>query len=317
MSEQNKPSWEQETIQKVLLETIKEQRRARRWRIFFRLVVIIVIVIGVWQALGNSDELDEGKKGPQVAVVDFNGVISDETQNYKTVIKGVTAALKDKKTVAVIIRANSPGGSPVYSDIMNTELTRLRKLYPNKPIDIVVEEVCASGCYYASAAANKIYANPSSIVGSIGVIYTGFGATEAMKKLGVDSRLLISGKNKAMGYPFLPENKEQTAMQQQMLDEVHQLFIDAVKRGRGAKLVNDPDLFSGRYWIGQDALKLGLIDGYGSVASVARDQYKSENLVDFTPAQDPLDKLTKKLGVTMVDSAKQAVIGSGLSGNMN
>lgn len=317
MSEQNKPSWEQETIQKVLLETIKEQRRARRWRIFFRLVVIIVIVIGVWQALGNSDELDEGKKGPQVAVVDFNGVISDETQNYKTVIKGVTAALKDKKTVAVIIRANSPGGSPVYSDIMNTELTRLRKLYPNKPIDIVVEEVCASGCYYASAAANKIYANPSSIVGSIGVIYTGFGATEAMKKLGVDSRLLISGKNKAMGYPFLPENKEQTAMQQQMLDEVHQLFIDAVKRGRGAKLANDPDLFSGRYWIGQDALKLGLIDGYGSVASVARDQYKSENLVDFTPAQDPLDKLTKKLGVTMVDSAKQAVIGSGLSGNMN
>lgn len=317
MSEQNKPSWEQETIQKVLLETIKEQRRARRWRIFFRLVVIIVIVIGVWQALGNSNELDEGKKGPQVAVVDFNGVISDETQNYKTVIKGVTAALKDKKTVAVIIRANSPGGSPVYSDILNTELTRLRKLYPNKPIDIVVEEVCASGCYYASAAANKIYANPSSIVGSIGVIYTGFGATEAMKKLGVDSRLLISGKNKAMGYPFLPENKEQTAMQQQMLDEVHQLFIDAVKRGRGAKLVNDPDLFSGRYWIGQDALKLGLIDGYGSVASVARDQYKSENLVDFTPAQDPLDKLTKKLGVTMVDSAKQAVIGSGLSGNMN
>lgn len=317
MSEQNKPSWEQETIQKVLLETIKEQRRARRWRIFFRLVVILVIVIGVWQALGNSDELDEGKKGPQVAVVDFNGVISDETQNYKTVIKGVTAALKDKKTVAVIIRANSPGGSPVYSDILNTELTRLRKLYPNKPIDVVVEEVCASGCYYASAAANKIYANPSSIVGSIGVIYTGFGATEAMKKLGVDSRLLISGKNKAMGYPFLPENKEQTAMQQQMLDEVHQLFIDAVKRGRGAKLANDPDLFSGRYWIGQDALKLGLIDGYGSVASVARDQYKSENLVDFTPAQDPLDKLTKKLGVTMVDSAKQAVIGSGLSGNMN
>lgn len=317
MNEQNKPSWEQETIQKVLLETIKEQRRARRWRIFFRLVVIIVIVIGVWQALGNSDELDESKKGPQVAVVDFNGVISDETQNYKTVIKGVTAALKDKKTVAVIIRANSPGGSPVYSDILNTELTRLRKLYPNKPVDVVVEEVCASGCYYASAAANKIYANPSSIVGSIGVIYTGFGATEAMKKLGVDSRLLISGKNKAMGYPFLPENKEQTAMQQQMLDEVHQLFIDAVKRGRGAKLANDPDLFSGRYWIGQDALKLGLIDGYGSVASVARDQYKSENLVDFTPAQDPLDKLTKKLGVTMVDSAKQAVIGSGLSGNMN
>lgn len=310
-------SWEQETIQKVLLETIKEQKLARRWRIFFRFVVIGAIGIGLWSVMGGQDDLEDGKSGPQVAVVDFKGVISDDSQNYKTVITGVTAALKDKKTVAVIIRANSPGGSPVYSDILNNEITRLRKLYPSKPIDFVVEEVCASGCYYAAAAADNIYANPSSIVGSIGVIYTGFGATEAMKKIGVDSRLLIAGKNKAMGYPFLPENKEQTKIQQSMLDEIHQLFINAVKLGRGKKLANDPDLFSGRYWIGEDALKLGLIDGYGSVESIARDHFKSENLVDFTPAQDPFDKISKKLGVTMVDSAKQAVINSGFTGNIN
>ena len=302
-------NWEQETIQKVLLETIKEQRRARRWRVFFRLVVLVLIGWAVYANYG-SDVEDSEKTGPQVAVVDFKGVIDGDNKNYATVIKGITEALKDKKTVAVLIRANSPGGSPVYSDILNNELTRLRKLYPNKPIDFVIEEVCASGCYYAAAAADKIYAAPASIVGSIGVIYSGFGATEAIKKLGIDSRLLISGRNKAMGYPFLPENKEQTVMQQAMLDEIHQQFIDAVKRGRGTKLSKDPDLFSGRYWIGQDAQKLGLIDGFGTVDSIARDQFKSENVVDFTPSQDALDKISKKLGVGLVDSAKQSLMSS-------
>lgn len=309
-------NWEQETIQKVLLETIKEQRRGRRWRIFFRLVVV-ALIIWAFVAMKSSDSTGDEKTGPQVAVVDFKGVIDGDNQNYANVIEGVTNALKDKKTVAVLIRANSPGGSPVYSDILFNELNRLKKLYPSKPIDFVVEEVCASGCYYAAAAANQIYASPASIVGSIGVLYTGFGVTEAMKKVGVDSRLLISGKNKAMGFPFTPENKEQSAMQQQMLDEVHQQFIDAVKLGRGKKLANDPDLFSGRYWLGQDATKLGLIDGYGTVASVARDQFKSENIVDFTPAQDTLDKLSKKFGVGLVDSARQAVLSSGFSGSMN
>mgnify|MGYP003396812408 FL=1 len=310
-------SWEQQTIEKVLLETVKEQRRARRWRIFFRLVFIAIIGSAIFFA-NMKDEVGDTDKGAQVAVINFVGVISDDTQNYKQVIDGLHKALKDKATVGVIIRANSPGGSPVYSDILNNEITRMRQLYPNKPIVFVIDEVCASGCYYAAAAAESIYANPSSIVGSIGVIYTGFGATDAMKKLGVDSRLLISGKNKAMGYPFVPENAQQTVMQQQMLDEIHQLFINAVKQGRGNKLMeSNPDLFSGRYWIGQDAVKLGLIDGFGSVASVAREQFNSENLVDFTPAEDPLDKVAKKLGVSMVDSAKNAVIEKQFVGNIN
>ena len=310
-------SWEQQTIEKVLLETVKEQRRARRWRIFFRLVFIAIIGSAIFFA-NMKDEVGDTDKGPQVAVINFVGVISDDTQNYKQVIDGLHKALKDKATVGVIIRANSPGGSPVYSDILNNEITRMRQLYPNKPIVFVIDEVCASGCYYAAAAAESIYATPSSIVGSIGVIYTGFGATDAMKKLGVDSRLLISGKNKAMGYPFVPENAQQTVMQQQMLDEIHQLFINAVKQGRGNKLMeSNPDLFSGRYWIGQDAVKLGLIDGFGSVASVAREQFNSENLVDFTPAEDPLDKVAKKLGVSMVDSAKNAVIEKQFVGNIN
>ncbi|MEN9946576.1 MAG: hypothetical protein RLZZ293_962 [Pseudomonadota bacterium] len=310
-------NWEQATIEKILLETIKEQRRARRWKIFFRIILLIILFGLIIIFIRKEKQPQDQKTGPQIAVVDLKGVIDGENKNYNTLIDGLTAALNDKKTVAVLIRANSPGGSPVYSDLMNNELTRLRKQYPNIPIDVVIEEVCASGCYYTAVAANKIYAAPASIVGSIGVIYSGFGATEAMKKLGIDSRLLISGKNKAMGYPFIPANATQNQMQQQMLDEIHQQFIDAVKRGRGNKLANDPDLFSGRYWIGADAKKLGLIDGIASVQSIARDVYKSDNLVDFTPSQDPLDKLAKKLGVGLADSTRQAVLNSGLTGAIN
>lgn len=308
-------SWEQETIQKVLLETIQEQRRARRWRIFFRLILVGLVA---WVIYTNTGEtLSPSKTGPQVAVVEFKGVIDADTRNYANVIQGVTNALKDKRTVAVLIRANSPGGSPVYSDILYNELNRLRKIYPKVPIDVVIEEVCASGCYYAAAAATHIYASPASIVGSIGVIYTGFGATEAIKKLGIDSRLLISGRNKAMGYPLLPESTEQTVMQQQMLDEVHMQFMQAVKQGRGKKLAPDPDLFSGRYWIGQDAQKLGLIDGYGTVAGIARDQFKSDNLVDFSPDQDAVDRIFRKFGMDLVNSAKQAVLSPGFNGWLN
>ena len=156
-------SWEQQTIEKVLLETVKEQRRARRWRIFFRLVFIAIIGSAIFFA-NMKDEVGDTDKGPQVAVINFVGVISDDTQNYKQVIDGLHKALKDKATVGVIIRANSPGGSPVYSDILNNEITRMRQLYPNKPIVFVIDEVCASGCYYAAAAAESVYANPSSIV---------------------------------------------------------------------------------------------------------------------------------------------------------
>lgn len=297
---------EQKVLETLVLESIKEQRRARRWKIFFRIIWLIIIATGIF-FLCNGKEKVEKKSGKQIAVVSLHGVINDENKTYENLSKGLEDALKDKDTIAVIIRANSPGGSPVYSNMAYNEILRLRKKYPNKPIDVVVEEVCASGCYYIASAADKIYANPSSIVGSIGVIYTGFGLTGLMDKIGVDSRLVISGRNKAMGYPFIPPNKEQESMQQAMMDQIHQQFITAVKNGRGKRLSDDPDLFSGRYWIGEDSVKLGLIDGFQSVDGLARDQYKSENIVDFTPEQDPLDKISKKLGVGLVDSAKQAV----------
>ena len=307
--------FEQTVIEKMLFETIKEQRRSRRWKIFFRIIWLIIIA-GILIAVFSKKCIESKKPGGQIAVVKLTGVISDENKTYEHLRDGLKDALEDEKTIAVIIEANSPGGSPVYSDMGYNEILRLRKLYPHKPINVVVDEVCASGCYYIASAADKIYANPASIVGSIGVIYTGFGLTGLMDKIGVDSRLIISGRNKAMGYPFIPENYEQKAMQQDMMDKIHQQFIEAVKNGRGARLHNDSDLFSGRYWIGADAIQIGLIDGFASVDSLARDQYKSQNLVDFTPEEDPVDRITKKLGVGMVDSAKQAV-SLGSLGNIN
>lgn len=298
--------WEKSTLEKVLLETIKEQRRARRWKLFFRLIWLVIIGIILFNIFGGKEKLS-AEDGKHVAVVDLKGIIGDEAKTYDTLVDGLNDALENKDTIGVIIRANSPGGSPVYSNMIYNEIVRLQKKYPKIPIDVVIEEVCASGCYYIAAAADKIYANPSSIVGSIGVIYTGFGLTNLMEKVGVDSRLLISGKNKAMGYPFIPANKEQNQMQQQMLDKIHLQFINAVKTGRKNKLGNDPSLFSGRYWIGEDAVEIGLIDGFASVDSLARDKFKTDNIIDYTPDQDTLDRVAKKLGVGMVDSAKQAV----------
>lgn len=300
-------NWEKSVLEKVLLETVIEQRRNRRWRIFFRLIWLAIILAILYYTF-VPEKPSFIKDGKHVAVVNLTGVIGDENKTYKTLADGLKDALKDDKTIAVIIKANSPGGSPVYSDMTYNEIRRLKKLYPKKPIDTVVEEVCASGCYYITSASDKIYASPASIVGSIGVIYTGFGLTGLMQKVGVDSRLLISGKNKAMGYPFIAANKQQEVMQQQMLDEIHTQFINAVKQGRGKKLVlSNADLFSGRFWIGEDALKLGLIDGFATVDSLARDKYKTDNIVDFTPEQDPVDRIAKKLGVGLSDWVHQTV----------
>lgn len=299
-------SWEAATLEKVLLETVREQRCSRRWKVFFRLIWLVIIGVVLFNVFGGKSKLS-AEKGKHVAIINLKGVIDDENKTYDTIIDGLTDALEDNSTLGVIIRANSPGGSPVYSNMIYNEILRLRKLHPKKPVDVVIEEVCASGCYYIAAAADKIYANPSSIIGSIGVIYTGFGLNTVMDKIGVDNRLLISGRNKAMGYPFNPPNSEQNAMQQQMLDKIHLQFINAVKNGRGSRLGNDPDLFSGRYWIGEDAKPLGLIDGFANIDSLAREVFKTDNLVDYTPDSDPIDKIARKLGVGLIDSAKQEV----------
>lgn len=296
---------EKQVIENLLQETLVEQRRARRWRIFFRLFWIIFTLIAIFYIFVNKDKDSLTPTGPEVAVIKLTDVISYENNIYANFVEGLNSALKNKKTVGVIIRANSPGGSPVYSDLIHQEILRLQKLYPKKSIDVVIEEVCASGCYYIASATHFIYANKASIVGSIGVISPNFGFTGLMQKLGIDSRLQTAGRNKAMGYPFISVNVEQQKMHQEMLDKIHKQFIAAVKNGRGKRLnYQDAELFSGRYWIGEDALKLGLIDGFTSVNELAREKYKSENLVDYTVSEDKLDKIAKKLGLGMATSAK-------------
>lgn len=293
-------SWEKSIIEKMVMETISEQKRKRRWGIFFKFIWLIFTGIIIYYA---TNDIRVTASGRQVAVINLTGVINYENKTYSNLADSLQEALNNKDTVGVIIRANSPGGSPVYSNMMYDEITRLRKKYPKIPIYMVVEEVCASGCYYAAVGADKIFANQASIIGSIGVISAGFGFTELMDKVGVDSRLLISGKNKAMGYPFIKRNHEQDAMQQQLLDEIHQQFIEAVQKGRGKRLTTtESDLFSGRYWIGQDALKLGLIDGYATVDSLVRDTFKTNNIVDYTIREDILERFSKKFGASITNS---------------
>lgn len=299
---------ENNILKDVLLQAIKEQRASRRWKIFFRLLWL-AIIIGLIIAFNFSNNTNLVKKtSPQVALVELKGEINREGNTYINFKEALEEALKDKNTVGVIIKANSPGGSPVYSNMIYEEILRLRAKYPKIPIDVVVEEVCASGCYYIASGAANIYASKASIIGSIGVIYEAFGLTGLMQKVGVDSRLLTSGINKAMGDPFTPINPQWKKMQQEMLDKIHAQFIQAVKQGRGKRLnQNSLDIFSGRYWIGEDGLKLGLIDGFATVDSLARDLYKSDNIVNFTKKEDPFEKISKKIGAEVSNASKQAL----------
>ena len=303
----DKQKTNEEIMADILMANIKEQRSSRRWKIFFKLIWLCLIIFVIYSIYDRNKPV-KNNKSAQIALINLKGEISLEAKTYQLISQGLNDALNDTNTKAVIIKANSPGGSPVYSDMLYNEILNQRKKHPKIAIDFVVEEVCASGCYYVATAANHIYSAKASIIGSIGVISIGFGFSNLMDKLGIENRLLIAGKNKAMGYPFSPINKEQILMQQNMLNEIHQQFITAVKNGRAKRLkLNNSELFSGRYWIGSDAYKLGLIDGFFSVNQLATDVYKIDNIVDFTPTEDTIDKITKKLGVSLVSSVRNLV----------
>ncbi|MBE9608558.1 S49 family peptidase [Chitinilyticum piscinae] len=296
-------SWERDALQDLLTASLKEQRRARRWGIFFKLLTFayatgfILMVFGLIHASQSEVISTE----PHTALVRLQGVIAPgrEGTDSSMLVDGLKAAFDDKNTRAVILQANSPGGSPVQSGIVYDEIQRLRKAHPKVPLYVVVEDVCASGCYYIAAAADKIYADKASIVGSIGVLMDGFGFTGAMDKLGVQRRLLTAGSNKGFLDPFSPLDEGQKAKAQVMLDEIHQQFITAVKQGRGKRLQDgNPDLFSGMVWSGATGKQLGLVDELGSVDSVARDVIKVEKLVDFTPQDSLADRLARQIGVS-------------------
>jgi protease-4 len=261
------------------------------------LLTLAIILFAVWMAFDFSGtELEDS--GPHTALIDIDGTIESGhgTGSAAAVIPALNKAFEDEGSVGVILRINSPGGSPVQAGIISDEMRRLRKLYPQKPLYVVIDEMCASGGYYIAASADKIYVNKASIVGSIGVLMDGFGFTGLMDKLGIQRRLLTAGENKGFLDPFSPEVPKQAQYAQGMLDEIHQQFIEVVRSGRGKRLKETPDMFSGLIWSGNRAVELGLADGFGTVDSVARDDFKVENIVDYTKQEGLSERVLKKFG---------------------
>jgi len=293
-------SWEQDVIEKLAFDAVVEKRRSRRWGIFFKFLffLYLVVLLALWFP-DKFDSAELGKLGDEkhTALVELNGVIAHkESASADNVVTGLRDAFEDKKTKGVILRINSPGGSPVQSSYINKEITRLREKYPKIPLYAVVSDMCASGGYYVAAAADKIYVNESSIVGSIGVRMGSFGFVEAMEDLGVERRLMTAGEHKAIGDPFSPMAEDEKAYLQKLLDQLHEEFISVIKAGRGDRLAQDQDLFNGLFWAGKESIELGLADELGSAGSVARDVIGAEDLVDFTYKERSLERLFERLG---------------------
>lgn len=291
-----KEGWERDILEKLAFATLNEQRARRRWNIFFRFLTLGIVILGGWIAFDLSNQ-DAESVGPHTALIEIDGAIESGTSGAAdTVIPALNRAFSEDNSVGVILHINSPGGSPVQAGIINDEMIRLRKAHPRKPLYVVVDEICASGGYYIAAGADKIFVNKASIVGSIGVLMDGFGFTGLMDKVGVERRLMTAGENKGFLDPFSPQTSKQKSYAQAMLNEVHQQFIDVVRQGRGNRLKETPEIFSGLFWTGAKAIDMGLADGFGTVDSVARDVLKAEDIVDYTQRENLPERLLKKFG---------------------
>lgn len=300
-----------EMIERVLLAHVAEQRRARRWGIFWRFAtfsVSLVILVGVFW--GDAASVSHVPTSRHTALVDIDGVISSDGNASADVLnESLRMAFENTAAAGVILRVNSPGGSPVQSGIVFDEIKRLKALHQDKPVIAVIEDVGASGGYYVAAAADSIYVDKASLVGSIGVRLDSFGFTEALKKLGVERRLLIAGENKSMLDPFLPVDPKKKAAMQGMLDEVHSQFIEAVKQGRGDRLTNSTDIFSGMVFTGAKSIQLGLADGFGTIDTVARDLIKAEDIIDYTLQPSLAERLARRFGASMGEAFAKVMSG--------
>ncbi|KAB7627624.1 S49 family peptidase [Alkalilimnicola sp. S0819] len=292
--------WEQGTLREIALEGVRERRRARRWGVFFKLFMVAYLIFLAFTLRSCMDAREGAPPGPHTAVIDVRGAImSDSPASAERVIRGLRKAYQAKGVVGVVLRINSPGGSPVQAGQINAEILRLRAERPDLPVYAAVEDICASGGYYVAVAAERIYVDRASMVGSIGVLMNGFGFSDTLNKLGVERRLYTAGENKAFLDPFSDENPEHVAHLEQMLDTVHQQFIALVREGRGDRLADDAELFSGLVWTGERSIELGLADELGNVHDIARDVLRAERLVNYTPAQDWMTRLSERMGVSM------------------
>ncbi len=297
-SASNATAWERKVIEDLAFAALKEQRKARRWGYVFKGFFVLYLV-AILVMMTSSKELSSVTT-PHTALIDINGVIAaDAEANADTIVTGIRDAYESQAAKALILRLNTPGGSPVQAGIINDELKRLQATRPDFPVYAVIQDVCASGGYYIAAAAKEIYADKASIVGSIGVRMDSFGFTETIEKLGVERRSLTAGENKSFLDPFLPMKEADIDHAHTMLNTIHQQFIDVVKAGRGDKLIDDPKLFSGLFWSGEQALPLGLIDGFASSSHVAREIVGAEDIVDYTLRPNYLDQFAGKLGASI------------------
>ena len=294
-------SWQQQTIEKLALSGLKEQKTARRWSIFFKLITFAYLGLLLIMAFGWFG--GKNSAAPHTALIDVNGEIeAGGAVSADSFISSLHDAYDSSGTKGIILRFNTPGGSPVQAGIINDEIKRQKALHPKIPVYGVVEDICASGGYYIAVATDKIYVDKGSIVGSIGVLMDGYGFTEVMKKVGVERRLMTAGENKGMLDPFSPVNPKQQAFAQSMLNEVHEQFKNVVRQGRGSRLKETPETFSGLFWSGEESIKLGLADGLGSADYVAREVIKQEDIIDYTTQETVVDRFAKRFGASMAKS---------------
>ena len=303
--------WERETIEKLVFATLREQQAVRRWKLFSRLLWLALIGFFVWLWFSQAN-MGNAVSTPHTAVIDIKGEIASGAEaSAENVVSSLHSAFEDSGAQAIVLLIDSPGGSPVQAGIINDEITRLKALH-NKKVYAVVEETCASAAYYIAASADEIYVDKASLVGSIGVLMDGFGFTGLMDKLGVERRLMTAGTNKGMLDPFSPQDATQNAHMQSMLSEIHTQFIQVVKKGRGERLKETPDTFSGLVWSGQQAVAQGLADGLGSLDHVAREIVKEEDIVDSTQRENVGRRLARELGVSMGEGVFRAARAAGL-----
>jgi protease-4 len=300
------PGWERATLEKLMFATLEEQRRARRWRTFTRLAWLVFFIFLLWTLSGRGAPSTD-KTLPHTAVIEIKGEIDSEgDSSAEAVVAAMRSAFEDVGAQAVVLLINSPGGSPVQAGIISDEIKRLRAKH-KKPVYAVVEESCASAAYYIAAAADRIFVDKASIVGSIGVLMDGFGFTGLMEKLGVERRLMTAGENKGFLDPFSPQTEKHRVFAQAMLDQVHRQFIDVVKAGRGKRIKDSPELFTGLFWTGQQAVEIGLADQLGNLDFVAREIVKAEDLVDYTRRDNVAERLAKKFGAAIGEGAIRAL----------
>ncbi len=306
-----KEPWEREVLERLALETLAERRRSRRWNVFFRILFftyLIVVTVSLFNSWPRVNPMDEGKIAAMIGVKGM--IMPDSPSSAEMLIKGLEDAAGNEHTQGIVLEMNSPGGSPVQAASVFEAIRRIKREKPELPIVAVIGDMCASGCYYIAAAADKIYVSPASIVGSIGVIMSTFGFVDAIHKLGVERRLLTAGEHKALMDPFSPVKPEEKAHIQGLLNDVHRQFIAAVKEGRGERLKDDPDVFSGLVWTGSRSIELGLADGLGDVHSVAREVIGTDRLIDFTPKEEVWKRLARKFGTSVGEGLGRVLSGS-------